>query len=127
MMKRPHLPANERHHTDPTDPISHESQNGPTRRPQVQKYERGSNPLYFLPDCLTGGSKNDSTGSYGRHSSHHCYLTSFLPDSDKISMWLQMLSNDTLFSGVRRFCGSVSCGQQTMVGHEKLILDDFGR
>ena len=49
VMKRPHLPANERHRTDPTDPISRESRNGPTRRPQVQKYERGSNPLYFLP------------------------------------------------------------------------------
>ena len=35
VMKRPHLPANERHRTDPTDPISRESRNGPTRRPQV--------------------------------------------------------------------------------------------
>ena len=58
---------------------------------------------------------------------NHCYPMSFVSNNDKIATRLQVLSKETLLDAVRRFCTSISRGQQTKAGLTKLILDDFRR
>ena len=55
----------------------------------------------------------------------HCYPISFVSHNDKIATWLQVLSKETLFDGVREFCTSISHGQRTKAGFTKLVVDDF--
>ena len=55
----------------------------------------------------------------------NCYPMSFISNNNVITTRLQVLSNNTLLDGVRRFRTSVPSGCRTKAGLTKLTMDDF--